>query len=49
MLSSKLGPRLSLLEQVEAIASPKTSWGQRLGNAVDASTVDAAPLCDMNQ
>lgn len=46
--SSKLDPRHSVLEQVEAIVSPKTSWGQRLGNAVDAVMVDAAPLCDMN-
>ena len=46
--SSKLDPRHSVLEQVEAIVSPKTSWGQRLGNAVDAVMIDAAPLCDMN-
>ena len=46
--SSKLDPRHSVLEQVEAIVSPKTSWGQRLGHAVDAVIVDAAPLCDVN-
>ena len=46
--SSKLDPRHSVLEQVEAIVSPKTSWGQRLGNAVDAVMVDTAPLCDTN-
>ena len=47
MLSSNMGPRLSMLEQVETIVSPKMSWGQRLGNAVDAIMADAAPLCDM--
>ena len=37
-----------VLVEAEAIMLPKTSWGQRLGNAVDAVMVDLAPLCDMN-
>ena len=33
---------------VEALVLPKMSWGQRLGNAVDAVMADSAPLCDMD-
>lgn len=41
--SSQLDPRHSVLEQVESIVSPKSTWGQRLGDAVDAMMTEAAP------
>ncbi|CAL8470433.1 g9975 [Coccomyxa elongata] len=41
--SSQLDPRHSVLEQVESIVSPKTTWSQRLGDAVDAVMCESAP------
>jgi aarF domain-containing kinase len=41
--SSQLDPRHSVLEQVESIVSPQTTWAQRLGDAVDAIMTEAAP------
>ena len=34
--------------QVEAIVSPKSSWGQRLGKAVDIVMTEQAPLAGLD-
>ena len=39
---------LACVLQVEAIVSPKTTWGQRLGRAVDTVMAEQAPLAGLD-